>query len=72
MRPVLIINPRSDTAFVEAVHAALPEAATPAELQTRLRARFPDAVVRPRELSSEPVTVWYVYREGHWVPDHKS
>ena len=72
MRPVLIMNPRSDTAFVEAVTAALPEASAPGDLQRRLRERYERAVVRPRDLSSEPVTVWYVYRDGHWVPDSPS
>lgn len=41
----------------------------PAILQVRLRERYPDAVVRPRELSSEPVVIWYVYRDGHWNPE---
>ena len=38
-------------------------------LQTGLRAEFPDAVVRRRELSSESTEVWYVYRDGRWTPD---
>jgi hypothetical protein len=69
VRPVLIINPRSDTAFVDAVQAAVDGVDGPGELQRRLRERHPRAVVRPRDLSSEPVTVWYVYRDGHWVLD---
>jgi hypothetical protein len=30
-------------------------------------------LVRRRELDAEPVEVWYVYREGHWIPteDHR-
>lgn len=67
---MLITNPRSDAAFVQAVDAALDGADGPGELQRRLRERYPDVVVRPRELSSEPVTVWYVYRDGRWVSDH--
>jgi hypothetical protein len=69
VRPVLIINPRSDTAFVDAVQAAVDGVDDPGELQRRLRERHAHAVVRPRDLSSEPVTVWYVYRDGHWVLD---
>jgi len=38
-----------------------------AELELRLRRSYPDAVVRPRDLSNEPYVVWYVYRDGHWV-----
>ena len=70
MRPVLIINPRNDPAFVERatgmVEAGIDD---PAVLQVRLRERHPDAVVRPRELSSEPAIIWYVYRDGHWIPE---
>jgi hypothetical protein len=72
VRPVLITNPRSDEAFVAAVEAAVDGADAPADLQARLRERYPQAVVRPRDLSSEPVTVWYVYRDGHWVSDRRS
>jgi hypothetical protein len=68
-RPVLILNPRDDvefTGFAEALLGA--GASTAAELQGRLRERYPLANVRPRDLSSEQTAVWYVYREGHWVP----
>jgi hypothetical protein len=41
---------------------------TPAELQAALRPHYPDVLVRARELSSEPATVWYIYRDGRWVP----
>jgi len=41
----------------------------PAILQVRLRERYPNAVVRPRELSSESAVVWYVYRDGNWIPE---
>ena len=69
VRPVLIVNPRSDTAFVEAADTAAQQVATAPELQVRLRAAYPHTIVRPRELSSEPVTVWYVYRDGRWTPE---
>jgi hypothetical protein len=38
------------------------------ELERRLRTSYPSAVVRPRDLANEPFVVWYVYRDGHWVP----
>lgn len=71
MRPVLITNPRSDEGFVAAVETAMDGVDDPAALQARLREHYPLAVVRPRDLSSEPVTVWYVYRDGHWVSDRR-
>jgi hypothetical protein len=68
MAPLLIINPPSDTAFVRACHAAVVDAdSDPGRLQEALRLRYPDAVVRPRELSGETIIVWYVYRDGRWV-----
>ena len=68
-RPILILNPRDDDAFVRyAEELAAAGAQTPEALQRGLRERYPSAAVRPRDLSSERTTVWYVYRDGHWVP----
>ena len=70
MRPILILNPRHDTEFVERVRRI--EAAglrAPEDLIEPLRAWYPHIVVRPRELSSEPVVVWYVYRDGRWTSE---
>ena len=68
-RPVLILNPRDDAPFPGFAEGLAEEEGLDApELQRRLRARYPKAVVRPRDLSSERTTVWYVYREGYWVP----
>ncbi len=70
VRAVLIINPRSDHEFVERARAAAADGADdPATLADQLRVWYPAVVVRPRELSSEPVIVWYVYRDGHWIPE---
>ena len=70
VRPIVILNPRSDARFVELVTQLMADAVgEPADLQSGLRAEFPDAVVRRREPSSEPNEVWYVYRDGHWTPD---
>ena len=69
MKPVLITNPADDAAFAEHARVLLDTGpATPDQLQRRIRERYPRAVVRARELSSEPSEVWYVYREGSWVP----
>ena len=68
-RPDLVVNPRSDTAFVGRVYELLGAGVDrPEALQAALRVDYPLAVVRERGLSSEPTTVWYIYREGHWVP----
>jgi len=70
VRPILILNPRQDPAFVRRVRAI--EAAgleRPDDLVEALRSDYPDIVVRPRELSSEPAVVWYVYRDGRWTSE---
>jgi hypothetical protein len=70
VRPIVILNPRSDARFVELVSELLAALVDePADLQAGLRAEFPEAVVRRRELSSESTEVWYVYRDGRWTPD---
>ncbi len=38
------------------------------ELQRGLREHHPQAAVRAREISDEVSVVWYVYREGRWIP----
>lgn len=64
----LVLNPRSDADFVAFAEAALADGATnPDAFQERLRSRYPRAVVRERELASEPFTIWYCYRDGRWV-----
>jgi hypothetical protein len=62
-------SPPSDAAFGTLAQALVSDGleASP-DLEARLRQRYPRARVRPRELSGEEAVVWYVYREGHWVP----
>ena len=68
-RPVLILNPRDDSVFIDFAESLVADGSLTAEdLQARLRARYPIATVRPRDLSSERTAIWYVYRDGHWVP----
>jgi hypothetical protein len=65
----LVLNPRSDSDFVSYAESILADgAATPEDFEARLRERYRSAVVRPRELSSEPLTLWYCYRDGAWTP----
>jgi len=66
----LIVNPRSDVRFVQLAAQLTAEIVTqPGDLEAGLRSEFPNAIVRRRELSSEPTEVWYVYRDGRWTPD---
>jgi hypothetical protein len=69
MLPVLIINPADDGDFGRYADECLDQGAdSPARLEGSLRAHYPRAVVRARELSSELNIVWYVYRDGFWIP----
>jgi hypothetical protein len=66
--PVIVANPAGDREFRALVNAGLISGARfPEELEAVLRTRYPNAIVRPRELAGEQSTVWYVYREGHWI-----
>jgi hypothetical protein len=69
LRPILLINPRTDTEFANTARELLE--ATPGDdpiaLERRLRERYPTATVHVRSLSNEPITVWYIYRDGHWT-----
>ena len=60
--------PRSDAVFERVARRLAEESATPLDLEARLRAFFPLAVVRERSLSHEP-RVLYIYRDGHYVQD---
>ena len=69
MAPTLILNPRHDARFVAVAEAIVTDGVDPpVALQERLRQDYPHVVVRPRELTGESFTIWYVYRDGHWVP----
>jgi hypothetical protein len=70
VRPVLVVNPRTDSSFVEFVTEQIDDLpdADPSSLEHRLRERHPAATVHARALAGEPTTVWYVYRDGHWTP----
>jgi hypothetical protein len=67
-RPVVIANPTHDHPFVALAERLVGEgAATPDELQARLRTEFPRTIVRERQLAGETMRMWYAYRDGHWV-----
>jgi hypothetical protein len=65
----LVLNPRDDPRFVALAEALVTGGIeAPVELQARLRADYPGAIVRARELDGETFSIWYVYRDGHWIP----
>jgi hypothetical protein len=68
MRPTLVVNPSDDDEFSDYAHRLLTDWITPEEFRQRLRARYPRAVAHERQLTGEPARVWYVYREGRWIP----
>ena len=66
--PLLFLNPADDEAFRQRVDELMANGPPgSSELEKRLRADFPRAIVRPRDLASEQLRVWYIYRDGHWV-----
>jgi hypothetical protein len=66
--PVLIVNPATDREFTILATSLLDGVSGPDDLQARLRPTHPHCVVRRREISNERVVVWYVYRDGGWIP----
>jgi hypothetical protein len=68
MSTTLVVNPRDDTPFVTLAERLVADGVrSPDELQQQLRREYPEAVVRARDLDGEAFTIWYVYRDGHWV-----
>ena len=60
--------PSADRAFAGVVEQAARWASSPAELEERLRALYPNVRLSERILSDEP-RVYYVYRDGGVFPD---
>jgi len=61
--------PTSDRAFAEAVHQLLADDGIrlPRQLEDGLRAAYPDVHVHVREITAEPGTTWYVYRDADFA-----
>lgn len=71
-RPVLIVNPATDASFAALAEFELGMDGHDRDaFEARLRRRYPLTVVHARELSGEPTTIWYVYRDGHWLQAHR-
>jgi hypothetical protein len=68
MQPTLVINPADDEVFAGFAHLLVDHgAASTEELEQRLRTVYPETSVHRRELTGESTTIWYVYRDGHWL-----
>jgi hypothetical protein len=66
----LVLNPTADEQFRSDVERAIRDGASdPDRLTASLRAAYPRVVARRRDISHEPLEVWYVYREGSWRSD---
>jgi hypothetical protein len=65
----LSVSPAGDAEFATLAQRLAHEAPDRAEFERRLRDRYPAAVVRSRDLSGEPASSFYVYRDGHWSSD---
>ncbi len=65
----LSVSPAGDAEFGALAQRLAREAPDQAEFERRLRDRYPAAVVRSRDLSGEPASTFYVYRDGHWSSD---
>ena len=61
--------PTSDSAFADAVHRLLDDERIrfPRQLEDGLRAAYPDVRVHVREITAEPGTTWYVYRDADFA-----
>jgi len=61
--------PTSDSAFSNAVHRLLEAESIrfPWQLEDGLRPAYPDVRVRVREITAEPGTTWYVYRDADFA-----
>ena len=68
LHPTLVLNPPDDEDFRSAAIGLIDDGVLqPTRLQECLRQRFPQAIVRRRDLAGEHAQIWYVYRDGHWV-----
>jgi hypothetical protein len=70
---MIIANPPGDRGFRAMIDAFLMAGGRrPEELESVLRVRFQEALVRPRDLAAEQFDVWYVYRDGHWISEEET
>ena len=69
MPTTLVLNPRDDARFVALAEGMVADGVeSPARPSGSPAQDYPDAVVRARDLDGEALSIWYVYRDGHWTP----
>jgi hypothetical protein len=67
MPATILVNPGSDVTFKRLAEAHASNGAdTPADLEDRLRERYPRASV-VQGISGDSTERWYVYRDGRWI-----
>lgn len=62
----LLVNPKADGEFEALAERLAKEAPDRVDFERRLRVRYPAAIVRPRDLTGEAASTFYVYRDGLW------
>jgi len=67
VRRTIVCNPASDADFRRLTEQLGRRAATPAELELRLREQYPGARVVDGIASGFGSIRWYAYRDGHWL-----
>jgi hypothetical protein len=67
MQPVIQTFPPSDSAFETCVMRLAEDASTPRDLQTSVRAEYPNVVVNNGVTDDQGRPRWYVYRDGSWA-----
>jgi hypothetical protein len=68
MKPILVVNPANDRVFAAFAETLIDHGVLSiTEFESRLLTVYPLAAAHARDLAAEPILIWYVYREGHWV-----
>jgi hypothetical protein len=68
MKATLVVNPAIDRVFAAFAQTLIDHGvASIGDFERRMRVVYPSAAAHARSLAAEPVLVWYVYRDGHWV-----
>ena len=68
MKPILVANPANDRVFAAFAETVIDHGVLSIdEFERRLQTVYPQAAAHARDLAAEPILIWYVYREGHWV-----
>jgi hypothetical protein len=68
MKPILVVNPANDRVFAAFAETLIDHGVLSiTEFERRLQTVYPRAAAHARDLAAEPILIWYVYREGHWV-----